>query len=236
VRPTAQNILYRNFRRGAPRLLRWWYPVTLYLPTWEHIQLDLTGALLLEFSLSQCRLWSADFTRAQFTGKANFEWAEFDYEVSFKGAQFTGEANFSYAEFANWSGFKSRGADFEDAQFTGKANFQSATFTHTANFEGATFSGGASFRNVQFPFSRLLPIWGRWAFSRWGRSAIPFPFPRHRADFEPGETSFEGARVASAAEPGSVWPPGWTTRPAKPDDGEDPTFRYLTKVEDAPDT
>lgn len=239
VRPTAQNILYRNFRRGAPCRLRWWYPVTLCLPAWEGIQLDLTAARLLEFSLSQCRLWSADFTRAQFTGKANFEWAEFDYEVSFKGAQFTGEAHFSYARFADWGDFKSRGANFEAAQFTGKANFEAATFTHRMNFEGATFSGGASFRRAGFPYFgslQLLPVWGRWALSRWGPSAIPFDFPGRRADFKPGETSFEGARVASAAEPGSVWPPGWTTRPAKPDDGEDPAFRYLTKVEDAPDT
>jgi hypothetical protein len=36
--------------------------------------------------------------------------------------------------------------------------------------------------------------------------------------------------VASAAEPGSVWPPGWTTRPAKPDHGEDPAFLYLARV------
>ncbi len=52
-----------------------------------------------------------------------------------------------------------------------------------------------------------------------------------------GETQFtrrvslEGAQVASAAEPGAVWPPGWTTRPAKPD-GEDPDFLYLTEVEE----
>ncbi|MFZ2117639.1 MAG: pentapeptide repeat-containing protein [Pseudonocardiaceae bacterium] len=236
VRPTAQNILYRNFSRDGPHRLRWWYPVTLYLPTWEGIQLDLTEARLLEFSLSQCRLWSADFTRAQFTGKANFELAEFDYEVSFKKAQFTGEANFSYAQFAVWGDFRSHKADFENAQFAGRANFEYATFTRRANFEGATFSGGATFRGAEFPYFQFLPVWRRWAFSRLGRSAIPLfgGFLGPRADFKPGETSFDGARVASTAEPGSVWPPGWTTRPAKPDNGEDSAFLYLTKVEESP--
>jgi hypothetical protein len=47
-----------------------------------------------------------------------------------------------------------------------------------------------------------------------------------------GAAYFGGAQVASAAEPDSVWPPCWTPRPAKPDHGEGPAFRYLTKVED----
>jgi hypothetical protein len=38
--------------------------------------------------------------------------------------------------------------------------------------------------------------------------------------------------VTSAAEPGSAWPPGWTTRAAEPDNGEYPAFLYLTEVED----
>lgn len=46
------------------------------------------------------------------------------------------------------------------------------------------------------------------------------------------KVDFGGARVASAAEPNSVWPLGWTTRPAKPDNGEDPAFLYLARVED----
>ncbi|MGH3810409.1 MAG: pentapeptide repeat-containing protein [Pseudonocardiaceae bacterium] len=49
-----------------------------------------------------------------------------------------------------------------------------------------------------------------------------------------GGANFEGARVASAAEPDSVWPPGWMTRPANPDNGEDPAFLYLTKAEESP--
>ena len=63
-----------------------------------------------------------------------------------------------------------------------------------------------------------------------GTACHPLRFSRgRRADFKPGETSFEGARVASAAEADSVWPPGWTTQPDQPDNGEDPAFRYLNR-------
>lgn len=53
-----------------------------------------------------------------------------------------------------------------------------------------------------------------------------------------GEADFGDARVASVAESETVWPPGWVARPAKPDNGEDPAFLHLTKVEDGnpPDT
>jgi hypothetical protein len=47
-----------------------------------------------------------------------------------------------------------------------------------------------------------------------------------------GETNVEGARVASTVKPGTVWPPGWTTRPAEPDNGEDPAFLYLLVTEE----
>jgi hypothetical protein len=49
-----------------------------------------------------------------------------------------------------------------------------------------------------------------------------------------GWAYFEGARVDSSAEPNNVWPADWTTRPAKPDNGEDPAFLYLTTAEEGP--
>jgi pentapeptide repeat protein len=138
VRLTAQNMLSSNLRAVAQRRRRWWHRTPLPEPPWPGIRLDLAGALLLEFDLSECQLDSAVFTRAHFVGRA-----------SFGGAQFTGETNIGYAKFTGWADFK-------------------------------------------------------------------------------------GARVASAAETGAVWPMGWTTRPAKPDNGEDPAFLYLTRVEEGP--
>ena len=84
-----------------------------------------------------------------------------------------------------------------------------------ADLTSAQFTEGASFNGVQFTGT-----------AEFGGAQFT------------GETDFDGARVTLAAEPKSVWPPGWTTRPAEPDNGEDPAFRYLTKVEDGdpPDT
>jgi Pentapeptide repeats (9 copies) len=89
-----------------------------------------------------------------------------------------------------------------------------------ADFWGAQFTGGTDFGGAQFTGEALF--WGAQFTGRANFSGAQFM----------DRVFFEGARVASAAESGSVWPPGWTTRPAQPDNGEDPAFRYLTKVED----
>jgi pentapeptide repeat protein len=234
VRLTAQNILFRNLRLDVWRRLRWWYRTGWY-PTWPGIGLNLTGALLVDFSLAHCRLNHADFTRAKFTGRIHFEWAEFLDGASFEGAQFTGEAKFRRAQFADRGG----SADFEGAQFTGKADFHSARFTRKADFKFAQFNGGASFRSAQFPLwgSNVLP---RWVFFLFGPKVDCYFAENWNSFFHlggvgPGEADFEGARVDSAAEPDVVWPPGWTTRPSEPNKGEDLAFLYLTKVEDAQD-
>jgi uncharacterized protein YjbI with pentapeptide repeats len=193
---------------------------------------------------------SADFKSARFTGGAYFEGARFTEGAYFEGAQFTrfisetlwrstrgigGPADFRGAQFTG-------GAYFEGAQFTGRADFRGAQFTRfissetllgitmegggPADFRGAQFTSGADFEGARFT------------------EGTYFEGARFtgRADFRDAQLTdkidFEGAQVAPASEPGSNWPPGWTTRPADPDSGEDPAFRYLTKVEDgnSPDT
>jgi len=80
VRVTAQNILARNLRGGVVKAVvfdrhgqRWWHRTpTPPAPAWPDIHLDLSGAVLLEFSLRQCQLYHADFLNAQFTGLADF--------------------------------------------------------------------------------------------------------------------------------------------------------------------
>ena len=57
-----------------------------------------------------------------------------------------------------------------------------------------------------------------------------------------GGASFAGVQFTDAAYfagahasgPGqeTVWPPGWTTRTAQPDNGEDPAAQYLVQSED----
>jgi hypothetical protein len=136
-------------------------------------------------------------------GNADFGGAQFARGASFEGAQFTGRAH------------------FEGAQFTGEANFKLAQLARGAHFELAQFTGGADFGGAQFTGEtnfKLAQFTGGADFggAHFGR-----------------EAHFGDARVTSATSPGTVWPPGWTTRPAKPDKGEDPAFLYLTKVQGA---
>jgi uncharacterized protein YjbI with pentapeptide repeats len=242
VRLTAQNILSRNLRlvdrhaRPVDQRRRRWRHRTPppAVPTWSGIHLDLTGALLLEFSLGECQLDYAALTSVEFTGRANFLSAQFTGWASFEDAQFTSVAYFRSAQFTG-------AADFQDAQFTGAADFRSAQFTSGAYFGGAQFTREANFEGAQFTDEAFFSaeFTGRADFlGAQFTGAADF----RGAQFTSGayfggaqftrEANFERARMASTAKPGTVWPPGWTTRPAKPDNGEDPAFRYLTKVED----
>jgi uncharacterized protein YjbI with pentapeptide repeats len=156
VRLTAQNILSHNLRIVGRLRRRWWQRTPLNVLAWPGIELELTGALLLEFSLTDCQLDCANFTRAQFIGKAYFKGARFTNGAIFEGAQFTGEAHFWAARFIGRADFVSAQfmaeADFQHTQFTGRADFVSAQFTGggPVKFRDAQFTGHASFRGAQF--------------------------------------------------------------------------------------
>ncbi|MGB6164602.1 MAG: pentapeptide repeat-containing protein [Pseudonocardiaceae bacterium] len=240
VRLTAQNILLRNLR-VVPQRQRWWQrtpPPTA--PTWPDIRLDLTGALLIDFSLPECHLDHVDFAEAQFTGEADFNDTQFTGRADFKGVQFTGGADFNDTQFTkvayfvgaqftdeaafNRAQFTGR-VDFNGTQFTGRAYFVGAQFTNGADFARAQFTGGADFNNTQFT---------GWAGSNFDGAQFTGGAYFTHAEFI-GGVSLVGARVDSDVEPGTVWPPGWITRSAQPDTGEDPAFLYLTRAEKRPD-
>ncbi|HET9118384.1 MAG TPA: pentapeptide repeat-containing protein, partial [Pseudonocardiaceae bacterium] len=79
----------------------------------------------------------------------------------------------------------------------GYADFVDARFTDQAIFAGARFTEMIDFMGARFTNG------ANFASAQFAEMA-----------------NLRRARVASAAAPGSVWPPGWTTRPAKPDNGE----------------
>jgi Pentapeptide repeats (9 copies) len=213
VRLTAQDILSRNLHVVAQRRRRRWHRTPPPAPAWPGTRLDLTGALLLEFLLAERQIDHPDFTRAQFIDNGLFWNAQFTGWAQFVGTQFNRGANFMDAQFAEV-------AYFGGAQFNDRTSFSDAQFPRWTDFMGARFNGWANFRGAQFggvvDFERVQ-------FS--GKAYF------EGARFS-GKADFEGARVTPAAEPGSIWPPGWTTRPAQPDNGEDPAFQYLTRVED----
>jgi Pentapeptide repeats (9 copies) len=93
VRLTAQRILTRHLHPGdAPR-----HPVDSF---WADLDLDLTGAHLINFDLAGCRPRRTQFSDVSFSGTASFEHATFTGEASFNGATFTGPTLFVDARFA----------------------------------------------------------------------------------------------------------------------------------------
>ncbi|AUI60403.1 hypothetical protein B1H26_24500 [Amycolatopsis sp. BJA-103] len=97
VRLTAQRLLsdHLNPARGAAY--------------WGELDLDLTGAKLIDFTLAQARIGTSIFRQATFSGDAWFD------KATFAGA-----------------------ARFSEVTFAGAAGLDQATFTGNAGFDGAT--------------------------------------------------------------------------------------------------
>lgn len=142
VRLTAQRILRAHLYPGdnSDQLIETF---------WPNIDLDLTGATLLDFELCSCRVGSAYFERVQFYGYSSFEGAVFDGAAEFASAQFVGSADF-YSEVSFKGAHFNSYASFASLDLKGHALFEEALFGGNARFECATFGGGASFKRVKF--------------------------------------------------------------------------------------
>jgi uncharacterized protein YjbI with pentapeptide repeats len=118
-------------------------------PFWPTIDLDLTGAHLVDWSLPRSHVRQATFARAIFDGDAVFGWTTFTGGARFDGAAFVGGAGFEGAAFAG-------GARFDGATFTGSAEFDWATFAGDAGFGAVTFEGHAAFGRATFAGDALF--------------------------------------------------------------------------------
>ncbi len=138
VRLTAQRILQLHLQPGTG-------PDRHRPSFWDDIDIDLTGATLINFCLRGCTVRSSTFTEATFVGDADFVEVIFNDGAAFGGATFGGFAGFGGATF---TGVRFGGVTFSsDAEFTGVsfgdfAGFGEVTFSGGARFAGATFSGG----------------------------------------------------------------------------------------------
>ncbi|WP_410658404.1 pentapeptide repeat-containing protein [Amycolatopsis sp. lyj-112] len=159
VRLTAQRLLSEHLKPNRG-------PVY-----WGDLDLDLTGAQLINFNFNDVRMRTGNFYEATFAGDTWFERTTFsDYVVFssstfagyarfgkaafigdaiFLGATFTDDTAFHQATFASEAWFEHvtflDDAWFGDVTFTGEARFGSARFTGEAWFIGATFAGEALF-------------------------------------------------------------------------------------------
>ena len=129
VRRTAQHLLADHLRcppqtSGQEAQL---LPPAPQQTFWPGISLDLTGAILVDFTLGHTSVIEAVFVQATFHGHAGF------YEATFHG-----HAGFAWATFQDT-------ALFNRATFQGTAGFDGSTFQDTVGFAGATFHGYAGF-------------------------------------------------------------------------------------------
>ncbi|MFD9961662.1 pentapeptide repeat-containing protein [Amycolatopsis sp. NPDC058986] len=195
VRLTAQRILTAHLRPTDDH----GHPLSAF---WADVDLNLTGATLIDFDLAGSRLGTAIFTGAEFvggagfdgvtfTGDARFDAAVFPVNTGFGGATFAGYAGFAGASFAGDARFGgarfSGNTAFDGASFAGDVRFGRATFAGHAAFDGASFAGYAGFVRTRFV-----------AYTGFGTTSFAGHAVFDNATFA-GYTVFDGATFAGDA-------------------------------------
>lgn len=212
VRLTAQRILAGHLHPGDDSDHR-------SAAYWPNVDLDLTGAMLIELNLEHCRLSGARFSQATFIGYSNFQHATFTKGTSFDDATFTEEATFYGAEFAEEAVFDGTtfagGAIFHQATFADIAYFANTTFA-LAYFRGATFATSAMFRNATFALAEFMEVtftgsadFTRSTFSE--RAVFAKATFARRGNFANATFNRSINLVDALAAPvgQSAWPSGW---------------------------
>lgn len=164
---------------------------------WADIDLDLTGATLVDFDFHGRRVREAKFADATFIGDADFSNTAFDGKATFSRAQFTGRAEFSNAVFAG-------AAWFFKTWFLGSGNFRLTSFRYL-RFEGVRADGPLAFEEAKLGMS--------WFGSACFFQAVNFSnasFDDGDNDLYRGAARFLASVALVPANDASRWPPGWT--------------------------
>jgi uncharacterized protein YjbI with pentapeptide repeats len=131
VRLAAQRILTKHLTAPAAPSF------------WSDIDLDLSGAVLVHWSLRDGRVRDARFAKATFHGTAEFAGTTVEGVAVFDDARFGGDADFA--------GVRLDGAtSFTAARCAGAAAFTGARMARAASFEGVTVAGTAGFADARF--------------------------------------------------------------------------------------
>ena len=146
VRRTAQRILTNHLTLPMD-------PATSQT-LWPDIDLDLSGATLVDWDLSEGRVREGDFADATFIGPASFDSTHFAESTGFRGARFTDHAYFGGARFvgtANFDGAAFAGdVAFEHVRFDDQAWYKATRFTAEASFDDTRYDGEVFFNNASF--------------------------------------------------------------------------------------
>ncbi|MCG8918258.1 pentapeptide repeat-containing protein [Actinokineospora sp. PR83] len=146
VRLTAQRVLAHHLRRGDLG-----DPAATF---WADIDLDLTGAVLVDLDLDHTSIRTATLCDTRMVGDARFDEAQFSGDARFDRAQFSGDARFNRTQFSG-------NAWFTRAQFHHSAWFRDARLHRRAGFDGVRFGGDAMFGMAEFGGTQpTLPLDG----------------------------------------------------------------------------
>ncbi|GAA2267084.1 pentapeptide repeat-containing protein [Glycomyces scopariae] len=154
VRLTAQRLLaghlkYKSLSRSGNPV-----PADNF---WNIGSMDLTGAILFNFDLSNCTLPTFQADRAIFFGRTRFREANFQEKASFRGAVFRGILDHDGIRSINFR----KDVSFTDAEFCGHSRLSEVHFHGTAGFRDSAFNNGllatkldfheaATFQNAHF--------------------------------------------------------------------------------------
>lgn len=224
VRLAAQRLITRHLTLRADI---YGQPPGIPDTYWEGMNIDLTGAHLIDFDFSQCQPQRADLRRAQFSGHARFDGARFSGTARFNGARFSGTALFNRADFSGNAGFAgtdfSGDAGFDRARFSADTRFDEARFSGDASFSRAEFSGDAGFARAHFSGDAWFngadfSEHARFDGARFSRDAR-FDGARFSGDAWFDEAEFTAVpdftrATASYSNDRHIWPAGWQTEPS----------------------
>jgi hypothetical protein len=158
VRRTAQHILANHLREDPHQALR--SPPVGQSTFWPDIHLDLSGAHLVGFVLTDSRLNVLDLNGATLTGGTVLRGTQCDLALmqrmdvqghaDFRGIVFTNSAWIAYSTFCDGVWF--HGDEFyPGARFGRHASFHGTTFHGNVRFGRAVFAGSVDFRETKWP-------------------------------------------------------------------------------------
>lgn len=224
VRLTVQRILAEHLHPGKD-------PGRPDVTFWPDIDLDLSGAVLIEFVINGCHLRTARFGEARFVGPASFHEVRFGGDAWFAKTKFADLASFGKAEFDGRAVFLEAefkgNAGFFDAKFMGEAELAQAQFAGTGWFTRAKFMGKAGFHNAKFadgPLFNEVEFAGEVAFGDtefgsepWLGEPLVIPDEAKAMAAELGfrrRDSWVRLDVSDEVVANRSWPTGWAVEPA----------------------
>ncbi|MFG1744784.1 pentapeptide repeat-containing protein [Micromonospora chalcea] len=193
VRMALQRVIARRFstgRKGDGKIAaRAWSKQD------SPLSIDLSGATLVQWTMSDAIVGNADFSRVRFFGNTVFEGTNFLAFTSFRDSHFRGLAWFTGAKFHDRAVFNDSHFEwpgqFSDVEFRRRAFFNNARFISTANFQNTRADDDFDFKESEFHG--------------------PFAFDGFQAS---GKANGEGAKVfLSNAKAASKLPDGWLLGP-----------------------